>query len=168
MVLSPSLPHFLITPSLPLRLVQSSLPPSLSLFRLLYSSWPLHNRTQIEIVLRRNCRAFLRLTRTHAHRVTAGLRIRPASLRPLSLAKPPHPAGWASCVFDSYCLFACVRQRRLFQHGDAPCLLSQPGLKKIKHGENLENLAERPAATAGHLRTPDSFRVCNRPLRAFI
>lgn len=99
----PSFSHHSILPSLS----SSVLPPSFP--RLLYSSWPLHNRTQIEIVLRRKRRAFLSLTRTHTHRVTAGLRIRPASLCHSTLIRSPTARPLVVLLSRSaYTLFVCT------------------------------------------------------------
>lgn len=119
----PSSPHHSIVRSPSCSVLPLSLP------RLLYSSWPLHNRTQIAIVLRRKRRAFLSLTRTPTEPQPAHASVLPPSVPPPSIARQPprppspNPAGRASCAFVPYsvCLrIACVRQRRLFQRSDAP------------------------------------------------
>lgn len=58
--------------------------------RLLYSSWPLHNRTQIEIVFRRKHRAFLSLVHTPTESAPC---IRPPS-------PPPLLAGLPACTLQ--------------------------------------------------------------------
>lgn len=101
--------------------------------RLLYSSWPLHNRTQIEIVFRRKHRAFLSLVHT------------PTESQPAPCIRPPShpPAGRASCVYTSVvtCLCVCRRQRRLFQDDDA-LHLYRIHILTHRYGENLKNLPQ--------------------------
>lgn len=143
---TPPTPSLLLTPCL----AQSSLP------CLLYSSWPLHNRTQIEIVLRREGSAFLSHAPTHAHRLTASPRIRPA----------PPPVGRASCV---YTLVLGLFVRRVWTSAEVvpgpwrTIPLARPHLKKTKQKKTQGLFGDSSAAPAGagQPRTSDSFCMCN-------
>lgn len=131
-----------------LRLVQSSLP------CLFYSSWPLHNRTQIQIALRRKRRAFLSLAHPQSrsrptHPSCPSL---PPSVPPSRspACPPPLLAGLSVCALNTG--FVCASCA--YVNGGCSRTLTHRAfivttISFFKHGENLENLAQRPVAAAG-------------------